>query len=203
MFADIHHLHQFVSLEQGGSVTATSWVGGTNAGEANIYFGAAHITADNVHKSWLSDDQASDFNAGVNGPIDRNEVMFLSHHNHMLRHLPFKFVNHLSRGYQQYPSSDVYHFFWLHFQGAYNGYAAIKTFWSDTLKTIPAAAMPPASPPRAPRRSPAPTTAPSPASATPPTLAIMQRSHQSLAIRARVHCVQRCTRDAIHPVDFK
>ncbi len=39
MFADHHHLHQFVSLEQGGSVTAASWVGGTGAGEANIYFG--------------------------------------------------------------------------------------------------------------------------------------------------------------------
>ena len=96
MFADMHHLHQFISLDQGGSVTATSWVGGTNAGEANIYFGmipclsrysvdtdhcctgAAHITADNVHESWLSDDQASDFNAGGNGPIDRNEVTSLS-----------------------------------------------------------------------------------------------------------------------------
>ncbi len=46
MFADLHHLHQFVSLEQGGSVTAASWVGGTGAGEANIYFGAnpsAHL----------------------------------------------------------------------------------------------------------------------------------------------------------------
>uniref|UniRef100_A0A7S0QX56 Uncharacterized protein n=1 Tax=Cryptomonas curvata TaxID=233186 RepID=A0A7S0QX56_9CRYP len=73
MFADLHHLHQFVSLEQGGSVTAASWVGGTGAGEANIYFGATHITADNVHESWLSDDQVSDMNAGVNGPIDRNE----------------------------------------------------------------------------------------------------------------------------------
>jgi hypothetical protein len=39
MFADLHHLHQFVSLEQGGSVSAASWVGGTGAGEANIYFG--------------------------------------------------------------------------------------------------------------------------------------------------------------------
>ena len=100
MFADLHHLHQFVSLEQGGSVTATSWVGGTNAGEANIYFGAAHITADNVHESWLSDDQASDFNAGVNGPIDRNEVCLNLNvaiaHNHMLRLLHFKFVNRRS-----------------------------------------------------------------------------------------------------------
>ena len=42
MFADLHHLHQFVSLEQGGSVTAASWVGGTGAGEANIYFGERH-----------------------------------------------------------------------------------------------------------------------------------------------------------------
>ena len=39
MFADLHHLHQFISLEQGGAVTATSWVGGTNAGDADIYFG--------------------------------------------------------------------------------------------------------------------------------------------------------------------
>ena len=39
MFADLHHLHQFVSLDQGGSVTGASWVGGTNATNANIYFG--------------------------------------------------------------------------------------------------------------------------------------------------------------------
>jgi hypothetical protein len=39
MFADLHHLHHFISLEQGGSVTATSWVAGTNQGEADIYFG--------------------------------------------------------------------------------------------------------------------------------------------------------------------
>jgi hypothetical protein len=39
MFADLHHLHQFVSLDQGGTVTAISSAGGTNAGEANIYFG--------------------------------------------------------------------------------------------------------------------------------------------------------------------
>ena len=42
MFADLHHLHQFVSLEQGGSVTAASWAGGTGAGEANIYFGECY-----------------------------------------------------------------------------------------------------------------------------------------------------------------
>ena len=42
MFADLHHLHQFVSLEQGGSVTASSWAGGTGSGEANIYFGEGH-----------------------------------------------------------------------------------------------------------------------------------------------------------------
>ena len=44
MFADLHHLHQFVSLEHGGSVTASSWAGGTGAGEANIYFGEARLT---------------------------------------------------------------------------------------------------------------------------------------------------------------
>jgi hypothetical protein len=43
MFADLHHLHQFISLEQGGSVTAASWVGGTGAGEADIYFGKAFL----------------------------------------------------------------------------------------------------------------------------------------------------------------
>ena len=103
MFADLHHLHQFISLEQGGSVTAESWVGGTHAGEADVYFGAfisriviqlfivylyrsknlshclfagaTHINADNVHEDWLDDDQASDFAAGVNGPVDRNEVI--------------------------------------------------------------------------------------------------------------------------------
>jgi hypothetical protein len=39
MFADLHHLHQFVSLDQGGSITGASWVGGTNATDADIYFG--------------------------------------------------------------------------------------------------------------------------------------------------------------------
>jgi hypothetical protein len=39
MFADLHHLHQFISLEQGGSVTTVSNVAGTGAGEADIYFG--------------------------------------------------------------------------------------------------------------------------------------------------------------------
>ena len=39
MFSDFHQLHHFVALNQGGSVTATSWVGGTNAGSADIYFG--------------------------------------------------------------------------------------------------------------------------------------------------------------------
>ena len=38
------------------------------------FAGATHLNADNVHEDWLDDDQASDFNAGVNGPIDRNEV---------------------------------------------------------------------------------------------------------------------------------
>jgi hypothetical protein len=40
MFADLHHLHQFISLEQGGSVSTVSNVAGTGAGEADIYFGA-------------------------------------------------------------------------------------------------------------------------------------------------------------------
>ena len=39
MFADLHHLHQFISLEQGGSVSTVSNVAGTGAGEADIYFG--------------------------------------------------------------------------------------------------------------------------------------------------------------------
>ena len=39
MFADLHHLHQFMSLDQGGSVTAVSYPGGTHDGVANIYFG--------------------------------------------------------------------------------------------------------------------------------------------------------------------
>ena len=43
------------------------------------FSGATHLNADNVHEEWLSDDQASDFNAGVNGPIDRNEVGPHSH----------------------------------------------------------------------------------------------------------------------------
>jgi hypothetical protein len=37
MFADLHHLHQFMSLDQGGSVTGDSWVGGTGRG-----FGRGH-----------------------------------------------------------------------------------------------------------------------------------------------------------------
>jgi hypothetical protein len=39
MFADIHHLHQFMSLEQGGSVTAISTASGTAAGVSDTYFG--------------------------------------------------------------------------------------------------------------------------------------------------------------------
>jgi hypothetical protein len=38
MFADLHHLQQFISFEQGGSVSAASWVGGTGTGKADIYF---------------------------------------------------------------------------------------------------------------------------------------------------------------------
>ena len=73
MFADLHHLHQFISLDQGGSVTGDSWVGGTHATDANIYFGALHINNENVAEDWLDDDQASAFNVGGNGPVDRNE----------------------------------------------------------------------------------------------------------------------------------
>jgi hypothetical protein len=36
--------------------------------------GAEHINADDVSKSWMSDDQISSMSAGVNGPVDRNEV---------------------------------------------------------------------------------------------------------------------------------
>jgi hypothetical protein len=39
------------------------------------YSGATHINSDNVHEEWLSDNQASDFAAGVNGLVDRNEVV--------------------------------------------------------------------------------------------------------------------------------
>jgi hypothetical protein len=46
MFADIHNLHHFISLEQGGSVTATSWVGGTNSGNADIYFGESELESE-------------------------------------------------------------------------------------------------------------------------------------------------------------
>ena len=76
MFADLHHLHQFISLEQGGSVTTVSTVAGTTAGEADIYFGAAHMNVDNVAEDWLDDDQVSDMSAGVNGPVTRNEGMY-------------------------------------------------------------------------------------------------------------------------------
>jgi hypothetical protein len=38
--------------------------------------GATHITADNVHESWLSDDQVSDMATGGNGPVTRNEGMY-------------------------------------------------------------------------------------------------------------------------------
>ena len=91
MFADLHHLHLFSSLEQGGSMDVTSTVSGTAATSyADIYFGAAHIDNTNVAESWLSDDQVSAMNVGGNGPVDRNE-------------------------------------------GMYNNYAAIKTYWSDTI----------------------------------------------------------------------
>jgi hypothetical protein len=43
MFADLHHLHQFISLEQGGSVSTVSTVAGTTAGEADIYFGVLPV----------------------------------------------------------------------------------------------------------------------------------------------------------------
>ena len=76
MFADLHHLHQFISLEQGGSVSTVSTVSGTTAGEADIYFGAAHMNVDNVSEDWLDDDQVSDMAAGVNGPVTRNEGMY-------------------------------------------------------------------------------------------------------------------------------
>ncbi len=46
MFADLHHLHQFISLEQGGSVTTVSNVAGTGAGEADIYFGVYRTLSD-------------------------------------------------------------------------------------------------------------------------------------------------------------
>jgi hypothetical protein len=39
MFADLHHLHQFISLDQGGSVSAVSTVSGTTPGTSSIYFG--------------------------------------------------------------------------------------------------------------------------------------------------------------------
>ena len=40
MFADLHHLAQFVSLDQGGHVAAVSFTGGTHPGETSIFFGA-------------------------------------------------------------------------------------------------------------------------------------------------------------------
>jgi hypothetical protein len=135
MFADLHHLHHFISLEQGGSVTATSWVAGTNQGEADIYFGKKtrffliwiftiwvlprclffwrtgieHINADNVAEDWLADDQVSAMNVGVNGPVLRNEVCYSY------------FLQSLSRTKSR-----------LVFQGMYNNYTAVKTYWSDT-----------------------------------------------------------------------
>ena len=39
MFADLHHLHQFISLDQGGSVGAVSFTGGTHPGATSIFFG--------------------------------------------------------------------------------------------------------------------------------------------------------------------
>ena len=39
MFADLHHLHQFVSLDQGGYVNAVSFTGGTVPGDTSIFFG--------------------------------------------------------------------------------------------------------------------------------------------------------------------
>ena len=76
MFADLHYLHHLTCLEQGGSVSITSTVSGTSAGNADIYFGAAHLDNTNVAESWLSDDQVSDMSVGGNGPVDRNEGMY-------------------------------------------------------------------------------------------------------------------------------
>jgi hypothetical protein len=83
MFADIHHL-QFTTLAPSlpaaplgvGSVTTVSTVAGTTAGEADIYFGAAHMNVDNVAENWLGDDQVSDMSVGINGPVTRNEGMY-------------------------------------------------------------------------------------------------------------------------------
>ena len=46
MFADLHHLHQFISLDQGGSVTGASWVGGTHATDADTNAERDHIVAE-------------------------------------------------------------------------------------------------------------------------------------------------------------
>jgi hypothetical protein len=76
MFADLHHLHQFMSLDQGGAITGDSVTGGTAATNANIYFGALHIDNTNVKEDWLDDDQVSAMNTGGNGPVTRNEGMY-------------------------------------------------------------------------------------------------------------------------------
>jgi hypothetical protein len=39
MFADLHHLHQFMSLDQGGHIAAVSITGGTIPGDTSIFFG--------------------------------------------------------------------------------------------------------------------------------------------------------------------
>ena len=75
--------------------------------------GALHITNDNVAESWLDDDQVSDMSAGGNGPVDRNEVTGLIVAYVAWRRPEFHLV--------------------LPLQGMYNAYAAVKTYWSDTV----------------------------------------------------------------------
>ena len=86
------------SLDQGGSVSGSSTVSGTAATNANIFFGlfkfvkatnglitfdsfvfagASHLDNANVAESWLGDDQVSPMNVGGNGPVTRNEVLFV------------------------------------------------------------------------------------------------------------------------------
>jgi hypothetical protein len=81
MFADFHHFTLLApalpaAVNGVGSVSTVSTVYGTTAGEADIYFGAAHLNADNVAENWISDDQVSNMAAGVNGPVTRNEGMY-------------------------------------------------------------------------------------------------------------------------------
>jgi hypothetical protein len=76
--------------------------------------GAAHVNKDNVAEKWLADDQVSAMNVGGNGPVTRNEVRTTD----LIYSPAICISDEISIPKRQ---------------GMYNNYAAVKTYWADTL----------------------------------------------------------------------